>query len=654
MPENGVLNTTLTLQMAVGYSAFVPRLSCTQTDNQSIKVVLKMMDRQTPYIVPDGYEVNLRAEKPDGKHVYKPVTVDNGVYSFILGGQLTTASGIVKCAIEVVKDSFVLNSAKFEVDTSKLVAPNAEIISEDDLETLNSYVTRSEAAAEKAKQSEESAGKSAQRAEDAANKAEAATTHPPKVGENGNWEIWNPDTGAYEDSGKPSKGDKGDRGEKGDPGEPGQKGEKGDPGEPGQNGADGYTPQRGIDYWTEEDKTEIVSQTKSEIINDNKISADFAWSSQKIIDTLAPAFEVSGPIVSCNPIEGYPLYIVASIEPLQEGEGDPRPENVRPINGWEALKLTQNGKNLAGGEFTSIQIDSSERWGYLTPMLLAGKYSWLAEYASDDINAPYVYAKIIYQNGTQSNAQYITTNEGTIYKNGTINMDASGRLFVYAAATAGEQIAAETLSKVNLQIEPGTEYPTSYEPYRDETFAVDFGQTVYGGTLDLKSGILTVTHTKYIEDGSKPISTVYFPTIVLPRLNDVGKPSTKIYSNMFPDDNVRWSSAAAYTIAILKADEILGLSTAEEFQAFFKQKFDEGNPAIFVYELATPYTIQLTPQQILALSGTNTIYADTGDVTVSGRADPTATVNNLLSEIAQMKNAQAEFQAVQDAQLGIE
>ena len=60
------------------------------------------------------------------------------------------------------------------------------------------------------------------------------------------------------------KGEKGDPGEKGEPGEqgiqgvPGERGEKGDPGEPG---ADGYTPQRGIDYWTEEDKREIVSDT---------------------------------------------------------------------------------------------------------------------------------------------------------------------------------------------------------------------------------------------------------------------------------------------------------------------------------------------------------------------------------------------------------
>lgn len=43
---------------------------------------------------------------------------------------------------------------------------------------------------------------------------------------------------------------------------PGPKGDKGDPGADGadgQPGADGHTPVKGTDYWTEEDKSEIVS-----------------------------------------------------------------------------------------------------------------------------------------------------------------------------------------------------------------------------------------------------------------------------------------------------------------------------------------------------------------------------------------------------------
>lgn len=43
------------------------------------------------------------------------------------------------------------------------------------------------------------------------------------------------------------------------------KGEKGEPGKDGSNGVDGYTPIKGIDYWTEEDKTEIKQYVDNQI-----------------------------------------------------------------------------------------------------------------------------------------------------------------------------------------------------------------------------------------------------------------------------------------------------------------------------------------------------------------------------------------------------
>lgn len=61
---------------------------------------------------------------------------------------------------------------------------------------------------------------------------------------------------------KGDKGDKGDRGLQGIQGiqgERGEQGQKGDKGDPGKNGADGYTPVKGKDYFTEPDKAEMVS-----------------------------------------------------------------------------------------------------------------------------------------------------------------------------------------------------------------------------------------------------------------------------------------------------------------------------------------------------------------------------------------------------------
>ena len=68
---------------------------------------------------------------------------------------------------------------------------------------------------------------------------------------------------------KGEKGPKGDTGETGAMGPQGPPGEKGDPGKDGvdgKNGTDGYTPVRGTDYWTEEDKAEIKGYVDEAIL----------------------------------------------------------------------------------------------------------------------------------------------------------------------------------------------------------------------------------------------------------------------------------------------------------------------------------------------------------------------------------------------------
>ena len=57
---------------------------------------------------------------------------------------------------------------------------------------------------------------------------------------------------------KGTKGDKGDKGDRGDRGEKGEKGDKGDQGEKGDKGDAGYSPVRGVDYWTESDIEAIM------------------------------------------------------------------------------------------------------------------------------------------------------------------------------------------------------------------------------------------------------------------------------------------------------------------------------------------------------------------------------------------------------------
>lgn len=92
-------------------------------------------------------------------------------------------------------------------------------------------------------------------------------------------------------------------------------------------------------------------------IDDNAMQKTTTWSSRMIVDSLAPKFEISGMEVTCNPVPEYPLDVSVDIHPLQEGEGEPNVENVRPIRGWENVKITHGdleksvelGRTVYGG-----------------------------------------------------------------------------------------------------------------------------------------------------------------------------------------------------------------------------------------------------------------------------------------------------------------
>lgn len=191
----------------------------------------------------------------------------------------------------------------------------------------------------------------------------------PTIGENGNWFLGDTDTG------KPSRGEigltgpqgiqgpqgpqgiKGDTGEQGPPGEKGEQGIQGNPGPQGEKGDTGATGPQGPQGEQGPPGQQGEKGPQGEIgppgpqgppgqdgvqLNDDAINTTEAWSSKKIVDTLCPAFSVSGNPVTCNPVEGYPLSAVVTLEPKQAGSGDPSPENVRPISGYDSVAVTQS------------------------------------------------------------------------------------------------------------------------------------------------------------------------------------------------------------------------------------------------------------------------------------------------------------------------
>lgn len=321
-------------------------------------------------------------------------------------------------------------------------------------------------------------------------------------------------------------------------------------------------------------------------MDDERVSETTTWSSAKIISSVSQSFSQSGSIITCHPVEGSPLHVVSEITAVQEGTGDPSPDNVRPIVGYNSANLVRCGKNLfdvdviesytfPGDSYITNNGDGSITVTTVATNSAAGTRKSLNQLCH--MIKPNIYILTANSTGTEKRfysatwEEYGTWNFGSQKTLLSSMMDSS----VWAYASGANTTA--TIS--NIQIELGTT-ATTYEPYRGKTYTADFPDTVYGGTLDWTTGILTKTH-EYIAS----------------------------YQGESVGDE--WISSTGL------------LSTGAEV----------------LYRLDEPEVIQLSPQQILAISGLNTVYCNTGDVTVTGYEDPRHTVAQLTSRIAALESA---------------
>ena len=161
----------------------------------------------------------------------------------------------------------------------------------------------------------------------------------------------------------------------------------------------------------------------------------------------------------------------------------------------------------------------------------------------------------------------------------------------------------------------GTTYPVSWESEAG---------TVYGGTLDVVSGVLTVTHG-YVDLGTltwemTSADSHIFRSTDLTNHRETNEINYKC--SIYLSITSRFS-AGQMEDKTCKGNNSQGnyfyvRDVAYSDATTFKQAM---NGVQLVYELATPQTYQLTPVEVKTLLGLNNVWADTGDVEVQYRAD---------------------------------
>ena len=290
--------------------------------------------------------------------------------------------------------------------------------------------------------------------------------------------------------------------------------------------------------------------------------------------------------------------------------------NICPITGRTGANVKRTGKNIlpnktATGSGTQVNLGQDETGTDAYKVFLkAGTYT--LSYASTVTCSAYYRTK----NG-DSNIRIIqsaTSGSGSF----TLTEDSECRIWLYNS----EGFLVSNVSWFQLEVGSTA---TAYEPYAGTTIPISWQSaagTVYGGTLDVTTGVLTVDRAIISYN-----SSTGFATHSSGRWYHAGLPSgfdydqrTKAISNeaQYGDKTqtyAPWFAAGSQGIYInrLTSDE-----TIEQFDARLQT-----TPFQICYYISTPATYQLTATEVKTLLGDNAIWADTGNTTVDYRADPT-------------------------------
>ena len=330
---------------------------------------------------------------------------------------------------------------------------------------------------------------------------------------------------------------------------------------------------------------EKAAQDAAGIIDDTIIAEGKAWSSKNTVDKFLPMQIVTGNPAIIETIEGYPLELSASWEPIQEGSGTPSMDNVRPIIKKENVTISRYSTNLINA------------WNKIPAMV-----------EKDGLKIE----------KTQDGRLHVTGNKSTSSDQGTdiFRIDIDTITLPKGTYSWGEAIVMQS-SQGNLHTSPyvcnetitiHALYATVYEQKKYDQYYVP---------------ALVVGVTKPTQGADKYVAST--KNVVLPKIICGGKIRA---ANGTGQET--WGYIASYA----------GESLPGEWISDRNVYADGAQPTIgaqVVYKLATPEAFAATGSgRIDALAGTNTILTDADTVTITAPTPPQATVSAAEAQAAKL------------------
>lgn len=417
------------------------------------------------------------------------------------------------------------------------------------------------------------------------------------------------------------RGEQGPRGIQGERGPQGAQGPKGDTGDTGPQGPQGPVGPAGADG---KDGTQI---------DDTTVGLD-AWSSKHIVDMLCPPLEETGNPVQCYPVTCYPLGVTASWEPVQEGSGEPSPENIRPISGRDSVKVERCGENLLPHIFDRIP-DTVTKDGLTIVKTPKGTIHVSGK--KTETNWTDLFRIVL------AESERVEMPAGTYsWGSGVILTTDKGNLHVSPFTTdtpriiTGAYAAINTAGTYNKDYIPalvaGSEKPTKVEPYTGQTATLTLPRTIYGGEVDAVTG-----------DGQETWQAKSFNGTENWALYDDGSSAKFFYTADYTVDSEPLDTIcshfrkAAFTRGTIIRVYTSVFTDLDAYKDYLTAQYAAGTPVQIAYKLATPTPFTATgAQPIPALPGVNTVLTDADSATVTGRADPIKRITDLEDAVASM------------------
>ena len=336
----------------------------------------------------------------------------------------------------------------------------------------------------------------------------------------------------------------------------------------------------------------------------------------------------SGSVVSVNDARmRNAKSLSVALDPIQSGSGDPSPNNIRPISGHSSVTAVRDGKNLLDSTLADIVVG--------TILGTTGKNSSSTNRLRTNgyipIKPDVTYITSYAGNIGKSFCHYYDASKAYLGNSGWVNKGASFTspskvAFVRIVFGKSNDGTVSVDDIANVQLELGS--ATAYEPFQGISVTLSLGQTVYGCTVDLVSGVMTVdTYAYDLANYTESVAVVgngdnrYF------RFDELPIYPTDASSYCISDKYVNANVASTSTDVGVR----IGKASAINHRSIF---FRPENPANYnattiksfitdtlggltVCYKIDPLVIQLTPTQIEMLMRENTVWSDAGLVTLN-------------------------------------